>query len=100
MPRTRNSAFTEDEIAHCKEAMVKSAPVEALQLIASGRAIVEMTADRRDIYIESLDGRVLRDPDHPDRKMLLSGAWPLYRAGMIDEFCLVTPEGYATLKSI
>ncbi|WJS87277.1 hypothetical protein [Paracoccus sp. TOH] len=90
-------SFTADEIDHCKAAMSKPAPLEALKLIASGRAIVELTPDRRDLYIDSLDGRPVRDPEFPDRKMLLSGAWPLYRAGMIDEFGLVTPAGRAAL---
>lgn len=90
--------FTEEEIAHCKEAMAKPAPLQALRLIASGRAIVEMTEDRRDLYIESIDGETMRDPDHPNRKMLLSGAWPLFRAGMIDQFCMVTAEGRAAIS--
>ncbi|WP_234053676.1 MULTISPECIES: hypothetical protein [unclassified Xanthobacter] len=91
--------FTHEEVERCKAAMSKKGPLEALRLIASGRVIVELTYDRRDLYVDSLDGRPVRDPDQPDRKMLLSGAWPLYRAGMIDEFGLVTAAGHQTLAT-
>lgn len=89
--------FTDEEIAKCKAAMSKPGPISALQLIASGRVLVEISRDRRDVLIDSLDGRPVRDPDHPDRKMGIAGAWPLYRAGMIDEFGLVTEAGRAHL---
>ncbi|CAH0343677.1 hypothetical protein [Rhizobium sp. CECT 9324] len=89
--------FTEEEIALCRDAMAKPAPIDALRLIASGRVLIELTKDRRDVYIDSIDGRLVRDPDHLDRKMLLSGAWPLYRAGMIDDFGIITEHGRALL---
>jgi len=91
--------FSPDEIARCVDAMAKPAPMEALRLIASGRVIIEVTQDGRDVMIDSYDGKPIRDPDFPDRKMGLSGAWPLYRAGMIDRFGLVTDAGRATLSA-
>lgn len=92
--------FTEEEMDKCRAAMAKPAPLDALRLIASGRVLIELTKDKRDVYIDSLDGRLVRDPEHPDRKMLLSGAWPLYRAGMIDDFGVITDEGRARLAQL
>ena len=90
-------SFTDDEIEHCKAAMAKPAPLDALRLIASGRVLIDVANEGRDIYVDSLDGHPMRDPDNPGRKMLLSGAWPLHRAGMIDDFGVVTEEGRAFL---
>jgi len=84
--------YTAEELARCKAAMSKPAPLEALRLIASGRLIVELSRDRRDVLIDQVDGRMVRD-GAPDRKMFLGGAWPLYRAGMISAFGVVTEEG-------
>lgn len=92
-------AFSSEEIRKCVDAMAKPAPLDALRLIASGRVLVEVTHDGRDVLIDSLDGRPVRDPEFPDRKMGLSGAWPLYRAGMIDRFGLVTDAGRDALKA-
>lgn len=92
--------FTETEIEQCRAAMMKPAPLDALRLIASGRVLIELTKDKRDVYIDSLDGRPVRDPDFPDRKMLLSGAWPLFRAGMIDSFGIITDEGRSRLSQL
>lgn len=95
-------AFTAEEIERCKAAMSKPAPLNALRLLASGRVYVELTPDRRDLYISYLDKRRVRDPDHPTdprRKCLLAGAWPLYRAGMIDGFGVVTPAGHELLEA-
>lgn len=94
--------FTEEEIAHCKAAMEKPAPLNALALIASGRAVVSLSKDRRDVVINELDGKRVRDPDYPDdehRVCGLAGAWPLYRAGMIDDFGVVTQAGLNLLAS-
>ncbi|MCY0148301.1 hypothetical protein OEG84_11415 [Hoeflea sp. G2-23] len=91
--------FTDEEIAHAKAAMKKPAPVGALRLIASGRAVVSLSKDGRDVLMEEIDGRKVRDPDHPDQKMGLAGAWPLFRAGMIDQFGVVTEAGRAVLET-
>lgn len=92
--------FTAEEIARCVEAMAKPAPLDALRMIASGRLVVQLTHDRRDLLVAAWDGKLPRDPDHPDdpsRRMFLSGGWPLYRAGMIDAGGVVTDAGRALL---
>lgn len=89
-------SFTPEEIALCKAAMSKPAPLEALRLIASGRLIIELSRDGRDVLIDQVDGRHVRDGS-PDRKMFLGGAWPLYRAGMINAYGVITEEGRRTL---
>ncbi len=87
-------SFSAEEIDRCREAMAKPAPRQALALIASGRVIVELSKDRRAVLVVEFDGEKVRDPDYPeDRECGLSGAWPLYRAGMIDEFGVVTLAG-------
>lgn len=91
-----------DDIERCKAAMSKPAPLDALRLIASGRVEIEVYGPNYDVHIVMLDGERLRDPDHPNdpsRKMGLAGAWPLYRAGMIDQFGVVTKAGHALLKA-
>ncbi|MDF2994520.1 MAG: hypothetical protein K0R27_157 [Xanthobacteraceae bacterium] len=76
--------------------MSKPAPLAALELIASGRVLIEVTRDG-DVAIDRFDGRVVRDDEHPGEKMRLAGGWPLYKAGMIDDFGLVTDAGRAAL---
>ncbi len=89
---------TPEHINRCMEAMSKPAPRSALRLIASGRVIVEVAGDGY-VYIDRFDGKKIRDTDHPgeDRKMGLAGAWPLFHAGMIDRFGVVTEAGRALL---
>lgn len=87
--------FTPEEVERCRAAMSKPAPLEALALIASGRLVFEIDASG-DIIIDTLDGKILRDNG---RKMGLSGAWPLYRAGMIDQFGLLTDAGWEVLAA-
>ncbi|RWR14235.1 hypothetical protein [Paenirhodobacter populi] len=89
--------FTPDEIDECRAAMMKPAPIGALALIASGRAVVELSDDRRNVYLDELDGRKMRDRGH---KLSISGAWPLYRAGMIDDSCRVTDAGRKLLAAV
>lgn len=92
--------FTDDEISLCINAMDKPAPRQALELIASGRIIVSLSKDRREVYVETYNGELVRDPDFPDRKMGMAGAWPLFRAGMIDQFGCITQKGRDLLTSI
>lgn len=96
-PMSDGRGLTEADIARCKDAMSKPAPIRALALIASGRVIVEVAQGGRDVLIDTLDGKGIRDNDHPDCKMGLAGAWPLYGAGMIDQFGIVTDLGRAAL---
>lgn len=91
--------FSADEIVRCQEAMAKPAPLVALGLIASGRVIIELSGDGRDVLVDAFDGQPVRDPDYPDRKMMLAGAWPLYRAGMIDDFGVPTQAGRTLLAN-
>lgn len=86
--------FTDKEIQECESAMSKPAPIRALELIASGEALVSLSKDGRVVYIETYRGKRISDPDFPERKMALSGAWPLYRAGMIDQYGCVTKAGH------
>lgn len=90
----------EADVERCKAAMSKPGPMNALALIASGRVEVELYGPDRDVHIVTLDGKRVRDPEFPNdasRKMGLAGGWPLYRAGMIDQFGVVTPAGRAAL---
>lgn len=95
----REAAFTTEEIAQCEEAMQKPAPLRALALIASGRVVIEISPDGRNVLLDEYDGQRFRDPEHPERKMGLAGAWPLLGAGMIDRFGVVTAAGRATLAA-
>lgn len=78
--------FTPEEIEKCKAAMSKPAPRQALEAIAGG-ILVELTKDRRDMLVT-----------YRGERMFLGGAWPLYRAGMVDEFGCVTDAGHAYLQ--
>lgn len=94
--------FSDEEVAKCVEAMSKPSPLQALATIASGRVLIELSKDRRNVCIIALDGKRVRDPDYPNdpsRKIGLAGAWPLYRAGMIDEYGVITPAGLALLNA-
>jgi hypothetical protein len=82
--------FSADEIERCKAAMAKPAPRGALLFIASPAVVAELSSDGRDIYLDMINGSALRDRG---RKMTISGAWPLFRAGMIDADCKVTDIG-------
>lgn len=85
--------FTAEEIEECNQAMSDQESIDALELIASGRLKIELTEDKRDVLIDKIDGKNLRDPYFPSQKMQLNGAWPLYRAGMIDDNGNVTQAG-------
>lgn len=87
-------AFTDEEIAYCNVAMSKPAPRAALEVIAEGCVIVEVTEAGRGLVIDTCYGQKLRDRGH---KMGLSGGWPLLRAGMIDDAGKVTDKGRAFL---
>lgn len=89
--------YPEQEIARCKAAMELPAPLAALRQLASGRMVVELEGKERDVVIDTIDGRPVRDAE--GRKMGMSGAWPLFRAGMIDEFGVVTEAGHAHLAA-
>jgi len=95
--------FTDEEIERAKTAMFKPAPVNALALIASGRAVIEISKSGRDVLIVELDGRRVRDPDYPDdptRKCGLAGAWALIPAGMLDEFGCLTKAAHDHLDEL
>lgn len=92
-----NFDFSDAEIERCKAAMGKPAPREALALIASSRVAVELSSDGRDVYLDQLDGMPVRDRGH---KMSISGAWPLFRAGMIDVDCKVTDAGQQLINAV
>lgn len=99
MPDTSTERpWTAEEVERCKAAMALPAPIKALADIASGAIVVSLTKDGRDCYVEDFNGRPWRDPEFPDRKGLLAGAWPLRRAGMIDDFGCVTEEGRRLLS--
>lgn len=88
--------FTQEEVDRCKAAMEKAAPREALAFINSGRVVVELGADF-DVYLDRIDGMQIRDHGY---KMPIAGAWPLYRAGMIDDACQITEAGHELLRAI
>lgn len=91
--------FTDEEISRCQAAMMKPGPLDALRLIASGRVVGYLDKNMEDFYVDTIDGRKVRDPDS-GRAMALAGSWPLFRAGMIDDFGAVTEAGRAHLKSV
>ncbi len=88
--------FSDEFVARCKAAMSKSAPQDALRLVASGRVTIEVTT-KGDINLDTLDGQPIRDQGH---RMGLAGAWPLVAAGMVDQFGVVTEDGRAFLEII
>jgi hypothetical protein len=96
---SKPDSITQDALARCVAAMSKPAPRDALALIASGRVTVEVRSDG-DCYLDTLNGKRVRDPGHPDMMMPIAGAWPLFRAGMIDQFGVVTDAGRALLAEI
>lgn len=81
-----------ERVARCHAAMSKPGPIDALRLIASGRVVIEVRADGN-CYLDMMDGRKVRDPDHPESLMPIAGAWPLLTAGMIDQFGVITQAG-------
>lgn len=89
--------FTPEEIENCKRAMAKPAPRDALAFISSHRVIAELDDLGINIYLDRFDGVRMRDNG---RKMIISGSWPLYRAGMIDRNCNLTDAGRKMLSEI
>jgi hypothetical protein len=79
--------FTDEEVAKCKAAMDKPSPLQALRAIVSGEVTVTLDRDGRNVTIDTYHGKTFRDADYPgeDRRVGLAGAWPLFRAGLIDE---------------
>jgi hypothetical protein len=92
--------FTESEIERAKAGMSKPGPRDALALVGSGRALFKMDGIGKEPMITHLDGQRLVDPEFPEREgMYLAGAWALLPAGMIDEFCCLTPAGRRALEA-
>lgn len=91
--------FSDEYVRKCEAAMKKKGPLEALALVASGRVIVEVSKDGKDLYLDKLNGRSIRDSDHPNQKMILAGSWPLVASGAVDNFGLVTAKGHAYLSA-
>lgn len=83
------------EAERCRAAMVKPGPIEALRLLASGRVTIVVRNNK--IYVDTFDGRIVRDPDHPECMMELAGSWPFVPAGIVDQFGCITPAGRAAL---
>jgi len=79
----------------CVSVIERRAPavVEALAFIASGRALIEVNTDSGNVTLDSIDGKPFRDPEFPERKVGLAGAWPLYHGGLIDQYGLPTQAG-------
>lgn len=72
---------------------LKPAVADALELIVSGRVIISLSHAGKCGYLEELDGKKVRDPELPTRKMLYPGAYTLYREGLLDQFGLPTEKG-------
>jgi len=85
----------DDFIERCRAALSKTGPQNALLLLASGRITISVSGDI--IYVETLDGCVIRDPEYPDRKMVLAGSWPLRPTECIDKFGCITAAGRTAL---
>ena len=92
--------FTDEEVQRAKAAMTKETPLNALRAIASGLGTFRLTDDGRDVMILRWRGRDMADPEFPERRgAFFAGAWPLYRAGMIDRDCNVTVDGLIALST-
>ena len=78
---------------------LKPAVKGTLLLLATGRAVVEISFAGKCGYLDSFEGKLVRDDEHapPHDKMLMPGVWRLYEAGYIDQFACVTPAGIAAL---
>jgi hypothetical protein len=72
---------------------LKPAARGTLELIGSGRAVIEVDHKAHCGRVDTIDGVTIRDPEFPDRKMLLPGVWTLFQAGLIDAFGLITEAG-------
>lgn len=84
----------------CRAVIERRAPavVQAMAFIASGRALIEVNTDSGNVTLDSIDGKPMRDPEFPDRKMGLAGAWPLYHGGLIDQYGVPTQAGLTWLS--
>jgi hypothetical protein len=72
---------------------LRPAVLDTLALLCQGRAIIEVSHDGECGYLDILDGKAVRDPDHPDRKLVMPGVWTLYRGGYVDRFGAPTEAG-------
>jgi hypothetical protein len=60
--------------------------------------VISIDHERRAAYLEEYGGVAYRDPEFPERKMLVSGACTLFDAGYLTEFGTITPTGRAALE--
>lgn len=72
---------------------------DTLSDIAIGTMLISLNPKRESAYLEEYGGNKYRDPDYPDRKLLVSGAMTLYWAGYLTEFGTVTEAGRAALAN-
>lgn len=70
-------------------------PMDTLSAIAEGRMIVSLNHKAETAYLEEYDGKKYRDPEFPDRKLLVSGAMTLFWAGYLTEYGTITAAGRA-----
>ena len=74
--------------------ILKPAVLATLDLIVTGRVIVSINHKQKFGYIEEFEGKVIRDPEFPDRKMLMPGVYTLFVEGCLDQFGLPTAEAH------
>jgi hypothetical protein len=86
--------LTPDE---ARERAKLNGPQETLADIISGRMLVSLNHKTGNAYLEEYDGKKYRDPDDPDRKLLVCGAMTLHWAGYLTDFGTVTDTGRAAL---
>lgn len=72
---------------------------ETLSLIVQGRVLVTVDHKRHLGELEELDGQRVRDPEFPDRKLLMPGVYTLFEAGYLDQFGAATEAGRAALST-
>ncbi len=83
-----------------EDAMTEKLPkavLGTLVAIAHGKAIVEIDFKGKCGHLDSLNGKKVRDPEFPDRKIGMPGVWTLYDGGYIDQFVTLTEKGWAEI---
>lgn len=71
---------------------LKPAVRDTLDAIINGRAVISINHKQKHGYIEEFDGKIIRDPEYPDRKLLMPGVYTLFQAGYLDQFGVPTAK--------
>jgi hypothetical protein len=86
------------KLTEAREAAKLPAVRTTLQDIASGRMVISLDIKRQCGELESFDGHNYRDPESPERKLLVAGAYTLFVAGYLTQFGTITDAGRLALR--